>query len=179
VKSKAVAVALILAFVGSVLAANWAVATFGLVSIGFGLVAPAGTYFAGVALALRDGVQESAGVWWAAAAIVVGSALSYVVAGPALAVASAAAFLLSEMLDLAVYTPLRQWSWVVAVIASGVLGAAVDTWAFLTLAGFPVSGGTFAAQLVAKAVYVMPVGLVLVWAVRRWSDRRAVARCAA
>jgi uncharacterized PurR-regulated membrane protein YhhQ (DUF165 family) len=49
-------------------------------------------------------------------------------------VASIAAFLLSELADLAVYAPLQRKRLVLAVIASGVVGAAIDSAVFLWMA---------------------------------------------
>ena len=49
-------------------------------------------------------------------------------------VASAAAFLLSESADFAVYTPLQRRGLVLAVAASSLAGLAVDSVVFLTLA---------------------------------------------
>jgi uncharacterized PurR-regulated membrane protein YhhQ (DUF165 family) len=46
----------------------------------------------------------------------------------------ALAFLLSEMADFAVYTPLRAKSWLAAVLASNVVGLAIDSALFLYLA---------------------------------------------
>jgi hypothetical protein len=49
-------------YVATIFAANWLIAHVGVVSVGFGLVAPAGVFAAGVALTLRDVVQaRSAG----------------------------------------------------------------------------------------------------------------------
>ena len=59
-------------------------------------------------------------------------------AGPALAVASAAAFAVSELADLLVYQPLRRRRFLRAVLASDTVGAPLDTVVFLALAGFPV-----------------------------------------
>jgi queuosine precursor transporter len=55
-------------------------------------------------------------------------------APPSLVVASAAAFLLSEFADFAVYTPLARRRLVVAVFASSVVGLIVDSIVFLWLA---------------------------------------------
>src|SRR5262245_12470847 len=41
-------------YISTVVAANWAIHRYGIVSAGFGLVAPAGVYFAGLAFTLRD-----------------------------------------------------------------------------------------------------------------------------
>ena len=121
------------AYAGTVFAANWAISTFGMVPVGFGLMAPAGVYFAGLAFTLRDGLQEVAGRRWAIAAIVAGAALSASLSGP-LALASGVAFLLSELADFAVYTPLRNRSWIAAVVASNMAGLIVDSALFLWLA---------------------------------------------
>src|SRR5690606_33613106 len=101
----------------TIAAANAAIQAFGLVPVGLGLVAPAGVYFAGLAFSLRDAVQETLGRHWAVAAILAGAALSASLS-PALALASGAAFLVSELADMAVYTPLRRRSWLGAVAAS-------------------------------------------------------------
>jgi uncharacterized PurR-regulated membrane protein YhhQ (DUF165 family) len=49
-------------------------------------------------------------------------------------IASAAAFLLSEFADFAVYTPLARRRLVLAVVASSILGLVVDSIVFLWLA---------------------------------------------
>ncbi len=83
---------------------------------------------------LRDLVQRRLGVKWAIAAIAAGAALSGLVAPPALIVASVAAFTLSEVVDLAVFTPLQRRGLVLAVAASGAVGIVVDSVLFLSLA---------------------------------------------
>lgn len=117
----------------TIFAANWAISTFGLVPVGFGLMAPAGVYFAGLAFTLRDGLQETGGRRWVLAAILAGAALSAALSGP-LAFASGLAFLFSELADFAVYTPLRRRNWIGAVIASNTAGIVVDSALFLWLA---------------------------------------------
>lgn len=121
------------AYILTIFGANWAIATFGLVPVGFGLLAPAGVYFAGVSFTLRDAVQETLGRKWAIVAILVGAALSALISGP-LAIASGAAFLVSELVDFAVYTPLRLRSRPLAVLLSNTVGAALDSAIFLSLA---------------------------------------------
>src|SRR5690242_15836629 len=105
-------------FLGCILAANYVTSTYGMVPVGFGLVATAGTYFAGLSFVLRDSVQDSAGKRWTLAVIAMGAALSFLVADPFIALASAVAFALSELGDLAVYTPLRKRGYIRAAIAS-------------------------------------------------------------
>jgi queuosine precursor transporter len=120
-------------FVATVFAANWAINRWGIVSVGFGLHAPAAVYFAGLAFSLRDLVQRTLGKTAVVAAILVGAGCSAFVS-PHLAFASGSAFLVSELCDFAVYTPLaRRWP-VWAVAASNTVGAVVDSFVFLSLA---------------------------------------------
>lgn len=131
------------AFAATIPAANWLIGNVGtfcvpngpcLIPVGFGLEAPSGVLMIGLALVLRDVVHERLGAWWAAGAIIAGAAISGLVAPPALVLASATAFLLSEAADMAVYTPLRRRQLVAAVIASGIAGAVIDSAVFLYLA---------------------------------------------
>lgn len=124
-------------------AANWLIGNVGtycvpqgpcLIPVAPGITAPSGVLMIGLALVLRDLVQRRLGVTWAFGAILAGTALSALVAPPALVLASAVAFLLSELADLAVYTPLARRRLVLAVLASGVVGLVVDSVVFLLLA---------------------------------------------
>lgn len=132
-----------LAFLATIPAANWMIGNIGtecipmgpcLIPVGFGFAAPSGVLLIGVALVLRDFVQHELGMRWALAAIALGVVLSALVAPTSLVLASAVAFALSELLDLAVYTPLRRRHLPLAVVASGIVGAVADSAAFLWLA---------------------------------------------
>lgn len=142
--------------------ANWLIGNVGavcvpdgpcLVPVGFGLMAPSGVLVVGLALVLRDAVHETLGAKWAAAAIAVGAALSFATSPTQLAVASTAAFVLAELADFAVYTPLRQKGRAMAVAASGVAGAVIDSMLFVWLAfgSLEFSGGTILGKLYASA----------------------------
>jgi uncharacterized PurR-regulated membrane protein YhhQ (DUF165 family) len=129
------------AFGATIPAANWMIGHVGacaagpcVIPVGFGLYAPSGVLMVGLALVLRDLVHERLGAVWAAVAIVIGASLSLLFAPPALALASGAAFLLSEGADMAVYTPLRKRRLLTAVVLSGIAGAMVDSAVFLWLA---------------------------------------------
>jgi uncharacterized PurR-regulated membrane protein YhhQ (DUF165 family) len=50
------------------------------------------------------------------------------------AIASVVAFTVSETIEALVFTPLRNRSLALGVLASGVVGTAVDSWLFLTIA---------------------------------------------
>ena len=130
-------------FAASIPLANWMLGHVGtvcppdgpcLVPVAPGLMAPSGVLMVGLALVLRDLVQRRLGLAWAVVAILIGGALSWAIAPPALVVASVAAFLISEFADLAVYTPLQRRGLVLAVVASGVVGLVFDSLVFLQLA---------------------------------------------
>lgn len=91
-------------------------------------------------------------------AMLVGAVLSYVMASPFVAIASAAAFLISELADWAVYTftrrPLSQ-----RVLLSSLIGTPVDSAVFLAILGHLSVVGvvimTLSKMLGALAVYWM------------------------
>ena len=105
-----------------------------LIPVAPGLMAPSGVALIGFALVLRDVVQRCLGRQASLLAIAIGTALSAFIAPPPLLFASMTAFLLSEMADFAVYTPLAQRRLVLAVIASSMVGLVVDSIVFLSLA---------------------------------------------
>lgn len=135
--------AIFLAYLATIPVANWLIGHVGttcipdgpcLIPVAPGLMAPSGVLMIGAALVLRDAVQQLMGLKWALLAIAFGVALSGVVAPPALVLASAAAFAIAELLDLAVYTPLRRRNLSLAVLASGIVGAFADSAVFLWMA---------------------------------------------
>jgi len=124
-------------------AANWMIGHVGTVCVPNGpclipvapaIMAPSGVLMIGAALVLRDLVQRRLGVEFGIGAIIVGAAISAALAPAALVIASAAAFLLSEFADFAVYTPLARRRLVLAVVASSLAGLVVDSIVFLYLA---------------------------------------------
>ena len=157
------------AYIGTIFGANWAISAFGLVPVGFGLLAPAGVYFAGLAFTFRDLTQEQLGRWWTVGAILVGAALSALLS-PTLALASGGAFLVSEGLDLAVYTPLRRRHWLSAVAASNTVGLVVDSVLFLSLAFGSLA--FLPGQLVGKA-WMTLLAVAFLWGAR-WTRSTSV-----
>lgn len=154
-------------FLACILLANYVTTEYGMIPVGFGLVATAGTYFAGLTFVLRDSIQDLAGKYAALVLIAVGAGLSYLVSDPFIALASGVAFLAAETADLAVYTPLRRRGYIRAAIASNVVGAAVDTVLFLWIAGFPI-WAALSGQLVGKlAVTALAVAVITAVRVRR------------
>ncbi|GII65338.1 hypothetical protein Skr01_54230 [Sphaerisporangium krabiense] len=126
--------AALLAYIATIPAANLAVTHLGAVPVGFGYVAPAGVYMVGLALVLRDLSREAAGRFAVLAAIAVGIVLSYLLADPDLAMASAVAFAVAELADFGVYEPLRRRGLMIAILASNAIGLLVDSLLFLNLA---------------------------------------------
>lgn len=148
-------------YVGTIVAANAMTAYWGLVPVGFGLVATAGTYAAGFALLARDLVHRTAGTRWALAAVGVGIVLSWFLATPALAAASAAAFAIAELVDLVIFARLRERGFARAAIGSNVVSAPLDTVVFLAVAGFPITWPVVVGQLLVKIVWATLVPLAL------------------
>src|SRR6201997_875369 len=154
--------------------ANWLIGHAGtvcqpqgpcLIPVAPGLMAPSGVTMAGVALVLRDLVQRRLGVAASSLAILAGAALSALLAPPALVIASATAFLLSEFADLAVYPPLARRGLLIAVVASGVVGLVVDSVVFLWLAFGSLD--FLLGQIVGKAWMVLLSIPFVAWLRRR------------
>jgi uncharacterized PurR-regulated membrane protein YhhQ (DUF165 family) len=160
------------AYIATIFAANWAIQTFGFVPVGFDLMAPAGVYFVGAAFTFRDLAHESVGRKWIIVAIVVGAGLSSLVS-PAFALASGVAFLLSEIADLAVYTPLRERGWLRAVALSNAVGLVIDSALFLWLAFGSLE--FLSGQVVGKT-WMTVLAIALLWGYRHaLSERRRAA----
>lgn len=150
--------------------ANWFISNVGvtcvpdgpcLIPVGFGLMAPSGVLFIGLALVLRDWLQELTSWKWSVVAILVGGTLSLLTSSPFIAMASAIAFVVAEMFDLAVYTPLRKKGKHFAVLASGAVGAFVDSLLFVWIAfgSIELSIGTAIAKIYAS----LAVAIYLYW----------------
>lgn len=160
----------LLVYIATIFLANWAISAFGPVPVGFGLVAPAGVYFAGLAFTFRDLVQERLGRYWTVAAILAGAGLSALLS-PELARASGAAFLFSELADFMVYTPLRRRNWLGAVAASNAVGLVLDSGLFLWLAFGSLE--FMPGQVVGKA-WVTLLAILVLWSWRRRGASRAM-----
>jgi queuosine precursor transporter len=158
-------------------AANWMIGNVGtaclrdgpcVVPVAPGLMAPSGVLMVGAALVLRDLVQRRLGLIYGVSAILIGAAISAAVAPAALVGASAAAFLLSEFADFAVYTPLAQRGLVAAVAASSVAGLVVDSIVFLYLAFGSLD--FLAGQIVGK-LWMVLLALPFIAYLRRRDER--------
>lgn len=163
-----------LAYVGSVLLANVLVTHFGAVDLAPGdavIMAPAAVFAVGLALVARDVLHETAGDAWRAyvlSGIAAGAALSALVAAPRLVVASAAAFAVSELIDLAVYLATRpRAGWTAAAATSSAVGLVADSLIFLTVApqiipsvdNFDLLNGQLLGKALAVTVTVTLLGV--------------------
>jgi uncharacterized PurR-regulated membrane protein YhhQ (DUF165 family) len=174
----------LIAFTLCIPAANWMLGNVGtvcppdgpcLLPVGFGLMAPSGVLMAGLALVLRDLVQRRLGKLWSLAAILFGALLSWWLAPPALVVASAVAFLLSELADFAVYTPLQERRLILAVVLSSLVGLVVDSMVFLYLAFGSLD--FIAGQIVGKSWMVL-LAIPVIWLIRESDSRRGITAAA-
>jgi len=170
----------LLAFAACIPAANWLIGNVGgvcvpngpcLIPVAPGLMAPSGVLMIGLALVLRDLVQRRLGRMWAMIAIVCGAALSALLAPAALVLASGSAFLLSELADFAVYTPLQRKRLVLAVFLSGLVGLVIDSIVFLQLAFGSLE--FVMGQIVGKSWMIL-LALPAIWWLRRSDERRGL-----
>lgn len=158
-------------------AANWMILNIGtvckpaapcLIPVAPGVMAPSGVLMIGASFVLRDLVQRRLGVTASVIAILVGAAFSGLFAPVALVMASATAFLISELVDLAVYTPLARRRMVMAVLASSVVALIVDSAIFLWLAFGSLE--FLAGQAIGKSWMVL-LSLPLVVFLRRRDEK--------
>lgn len=162
----------VVAFLTSIVAANWMILHVGMqpdprgphmLYVWPGVLAPSAVYVVGVTLILRDFVQRRLNASVAFVLILVGAALSWAFS-PALAVASAAAFVASETADLLVFTALERYGFVRAMVGSNVVGLIVDSLIFLWLAFGSLA--FIEGQLIGKA-WATVVALLILLALRR------------
>lgn len=155
-------------------AANWMIGNIGtfcvpngpcLIPVAPKFMAPSGVLMIGVALVLRDMVQRRLGFEASIIAVLIGGALSALLAPASLVTASTAAFLLSELADLMVYTPLQRRGLVAAVVASSFAGLVVDSIVFLYLAFGSLE--FLIGQVIGKSWMVLLSIPFIVWLRRR------------
>lgn len=106
----------------------------------------------GLDLTLRDVMQERLSKWQLAGVIVAGGFITWGVnpAAKNIAIASAVAFLVSALADWAAYNALRSKTWLVRSNGSNVVGAAVDSIIFPTMAFGSFLPHIIAMQFAAK-----------------------------
>jgi len=170
----------LIAYFLTIPAANWMIGNFGsvcqpnnpcLIPVGFDIMAPSGVLMIGLALVLRDLVQRRLGKVWVIGAIIVGAVLSAIIAPPALVLASTIAFLVSELADFAVYTPLQRKRLILAVFLSGIVGLIIDSLIFLQLAFGNLD--YFSGQIIGKA-WMIILALPIIWWIRQRDEKAGV-----
>ena len=169
--------AYLIGFIACIPIANWMIGNVGsfcvpngpcLIPVAPDLTAPSGVLMIGLALVLRDLVQRRLGKMWAIGAIFVGAVVSAFVAPATLVFASVAAFLLSELADFAIYTPLQAKRLITAVVASSAVGLVIDSIVFLYLAFGSLD--YLAGQVVGKGWMVL-LAIPVIWWLRGRDDR--------
>ncbi len=155
-------------YLAAVVGANWA-SSYHLLVVG-ALVIPAGACVAGATFTARDIVHEALGECGVFAAIAAGTVLSAAVATPRIAVASATAFLLSELTDSWLYRRWRPLGQVPAIAGSNLGGLVVDSVVFV-----PCAFGSLAllpGQLIGKALATV-AAVAVTAGVSRWREVRS------
>lgn len=161
-------------FVACIALSNWALLHLGVdngpeaprtLPVGFGLEAPSGVLFAGILLTLRDFMHERIGTRRTIGIIVLSTPVTALIAEPALALASAATFLLAELADLTLYRWVRKHGLWPAVLASNLLSSLLDSAILLLLAfGVDVALDGFLAmtwgKLLASLLTLAAISLV-------------------
>lgn len=114
----------------------------------------------GFVFVLRDYAQREIGHRVLLATLIAG-VITYFMVDPAIAIASIAAFILSETLDWAIYSfwkrPLQQ-----RILVSSLVSVPLDTFAFQHLAGY-LTPAAFTTEVLSKAA-----GVLIVWFLLRW-----------
>ncbi len=142
----------VLFYLSSILLANWLVNKFGIVAWG-PLVFPAGAIAIGLTFSARDYVQKYYGKWgcwfWMGCACII----TYLV-NPQLALASVAAFSISELIDWAIFT-FTKLSFKKRIILSNLFSTPADSILFVTIAfgfGWPAIIGQTIVKFASSAL---------------------------
>jgi len=98
----------------------------------------------------------------------VAAVLSSILATPRIAMASSSAFLISQMLDVAVFNRLRQQAWWRAPLVASVVASVIDTFIFFSLAfggthvlWLPLAVGDLGVKIVLAVVLLFPYRLAI------------------
>jgi hypothetical protein len=148
-------------YIATIVAVNWLFANVAPWSTPLGDLYIANVVV-GFVFVFRDYAQRLIGHFILLATLL-GGILTYFMAGPALALASMTAFLISESSDWAVYSfwkkPLQQ-----RILVSSLLAVPLDTFAFQYLAGY-LTPAAFVTEVLSKAV-----GVLIVWQLLRMRE---------
>ena len=149
-----------LLYIGMIVAVNYGFSVTPLVALPDGTMWPPMSLAVGFIFVIRDFAQREVG-HRVLLAMLVGAVLSYLMADPYVAIASAAAFLVSEIADWVVYTitkrPLSD-----RILLSSLISTPIDSVVFLGLIGHLSFAG-----VVAMTVSKLIGALIVTWLVRR------------
>lgn len=149
----------ILIYVASIVAVNYGFSVVPLVDLGPLGMWPPMSLLVGLVFVLRDYAQRDTGQW-VLPAMTSGVVLSYFLADPYVAIASACAFAISELIDWAVYTWTRK-PFGQRVLLSSAFGTPVDSAVFLGMIGhFSIAG--VAIMTLSKMVAALAIWRVVV-----------------
>lgn len=173
-RHKIIGAACLAGFVACVWLSNFLLTTFGVIDLPLLGAVPAGVFTAGLAFSMRDAVQSHLGRAWVFLGVAVGAALSFalsqavvtpdgfvIASAMKVAIASAIAFSISELVDYGIYTPLRKRNLPAAVGLSNTVGALFDSVIFLSLAFGSLN--FLQGQVAAKILVTLPVVGALAW----------------
>lgn len=163
---KTVGILSTIGFLLSIPFANWWLKVHGFWNVPALGSVPSGVWVVGISFVLRDLGQYVMGRRVAWAAIAIGTALSWFLASPGLAVASGVAFLWSESTDALIFTPLANKGsglFALGLLVSGLLASVVDSALFLRLA-FGSFHGWWQLTLVKDAFVLMAAPVA--WSIR-------------
>lgn len=149
-----------LTYVVLIVVINWGFTVVPLVKMPGGEMWPPLSLAVGFVFVVRDFAQREIG-HRVLLAMLVGAGLSYVMASPYVAIASAAAFLVSEFADWLVYTVTRR-PLATRILYSSLLGTPIDSVVFLWGIGHLTVSG-----VVAMTISKMLGALVVWWLIRR------------
>lgn len=116
------------AYIATILATNIGFAHIHPIDLGWTLFSPM-AFAAGAVFVVRDFAQRAVG-HWVLASMAIGCLLSYMMADPFVALASAASFAISELADWALYSFSRM-AFHRRVLWSSVLSTPIDSFVFL------------------------------------------------
>ena len=131
-----------------------------------------GAFVYPIAFLVTDLTNRSLGPKAARLVIVAGFVLAVILsvwlATPRIAMASGTAFLVAQLIDVAIFDRLRAGSWWRAPLASSTLGSAVDTALFFSIA-FAATGlpwitwalGDFAVKMAMAGIMLLPFRLLM------------------
>ncbi len=142
-------------YIASILAVNYGFTVIPPLELPTGDLWPPMSLIVGLIFVFRDFAQRAIG-HYVILAMLVGGALSYLMADPFVALASVTAFLISESVDWAVYTFTRR-PFSDRILISSAVGTPVDSVAFLFIIGI------FSWPAVVLMTLSKMLGAVVVW----------------